>query len=328
MSFRTVEEAPVRLHRSELAVPGSQPRFFEKAARSEADAVFLDLEDSVAPEEKERARNNVVEAVNDIDWGDKTLTVRVNGLDTSYMYRDIIEVGENAGSRLDLIMVPKVGTAGDVYAVDVLLSQIEAAKGISKRIGLSLLMETALGVQNVDEIARASRRTEALNFGPADYAASTGARTVEVGALHPDYAVLTDPDASGARVLHGGDMWHYPLARMVAAARASGLRPIDGPFGDYSDPEGFRVAAGRAAALGCEGKWAIHPAQIAVANEVFSPSEIEVERAHRILEAMDQARKAGEGAASLDGRLIDIASIRQAQLIARKAEMIRARASS
>ncbi len=325
MSFHIVEQATPRLHRSELAVPGSQVKLFEKAAASEADVVFLDLEDAVAPDDKVQARKNVIAALNEVDWGNKTVTVRINGLDTHYMYRDVVDVLEQGGERLDMIMIPKVGTAADVYAVDMLVTQIEDAMGYKKRIGFSLLIETALGMANVEEIAKASPRNEALHFGVADYAASTKARTTNIGGVNPDYSVLTDPDENGNRAVHWGDMWHYAIARMVVAARAAGLRPIDGPFGDFGDPDGYRAAARRAAVLGCEGKWAIHPSQIALANEVFSPSEEEVTKAKRILEAMEQAAKEGKGAVSLDGRLIDIASIRQAEVLVKKAEQIAAR---
>ncbi|MGH6945607.1 MAG: HpcH/HpaI aldolase/citrate lyase family protein [Geminicoccaceae bacterium] len=325
MSFTIVEQRTPRLQRSELAVPGSSPHFFEKAARSQADVVFLDLEDAVAPDRKVQARKNVIQAVNEVDWSDKTLTVRINGLDTHYMYRDVVDVLEQAGERLDMIMIPKVGTAADVYALDMLVSQIESATGRKKRIGFSLLIETALGMMNVDAIAGASPRNEALHFGVADYAASTRARTTNVGGTNPGYAVLTDATDGQARQAHWGDIWHYALARMVVAARAHGLRPIDGPFGDFQDPEGFRAAARRAAALGCEGKWAIHPSQVALANEVMSPPAAEIEKARRILAAMEQARKEGRGAVSLDGRLIDIASIRQAEALVAKAAQISAR---
>jgi len=325
MSFHIVEQATPRLHRSELAVPGSQVKLFEKAAASEADVVFLDLEDAVAPDDKVQARKNVIAALNDVDWGAKTVTVRINGLDTHYMYRDVVDVMEQGGGRVDMIMIPKVGTAADVYAVDMLVTQIEDAMGYKKRVGFSLLIETALGMANVEEIAKASPRNEALHFGVADYAASTKARTTNIGGVNPDYAVLTDPDENGARAVHWGDMWHYAIARMVVAARAAGLRPIDGPFGDFGDPDGYRAAARRAAVLGCEGKWAIHPSQIALANEVFSPSDEEVTKAKRIIEAMEQAAKEGKGAVSLDGRLIDIASIRQAEVLVKKAEQIATR---
>ncbi len=326
MSFHLVEQATPRLHRSELAVPGSQPRLFEKAAASQADVIFLDLEDAVAPDDKEQARKNIIEALNDIDWSGHVMTVRINGLDTPYMYRDVIDVVEQAGRNLDLIMIPKVGTASDVYAVDMLVTQIADAMGYDKRIGFSLLIETALGMANVEAIAAASRRNEALHFGVADYAASTKARTTNIGGANPGYVVLTDADDDGAgRDSHWGDMWHYAIARMVVAARANGLRPIDGPFGDFSDGDGYRAAARRGAALGCEGKWAIHPSQIALANQVYSPSDAEVTMAQRIIEAMAEAVAAGQGAVSLDGRLIDIASIKQAEVMVKKAEMIKAR---
>jgi malyl-CoA/(S)-citramalyl-CoA lyase len=322
MSFKIVEQAPARLNRSELAVPGSQPKLFEKAAKSAADIVFLDLEDAVAPDDKPQARKNVVAALNDIDWSGKTVSVRINGLDTHFMYRDVVDVIEQTGETVDLIMIPKVGTAADVYAVDMLVTQCEAARGRKKRIGFELIIETALGMANVNEIAAASPRNESLHFGVADYAASTRARTTNIGGVNPDYAVLTDADGAGRRAVHWGDMWHYAIARMVVAARANGLRPVDGPFGDFSDPEGYRAGGGRAAVLGCEGKWAIHPSQVALANEVFSPSEAEVTRARRIIVAMDEAAKAGKGAVSLDGRLIDYASIRQAEVLVKKADQI------
>jgi len=320
MSFTIIESAPARLNRSELAVPGSQPQFFEKAAKGAADIVFLDLEDAVAPDEKEKARKNVIAALNEIDWGGKTLSLRINGLDTHYMYRDVVDVLEQAPGKLDLVMIPKIGTPADVYALDMLATQIEQAKGTKKRVGFELIIETALGMQNVEAIAGASKRLESLHFGVADYAASTRARTTSIGGANPDYAVLTDKDENGRRETHWGDAWHYALSRMVVAARANGLRPIDGPFGDFSDAEGYKAAARRAAALGCEGKWAIHPSQVALANESFTPSPKEVERARRILAAMAQAQREGRGAVALDGRLIDIASIRQAEVLVKKAE--------
>ena len=324
MSFFNVEQAKARLNRSELAVPGSQPQMFEKAAKSAADVVFLDLEDAVAPDDKAQARKNIIQAIGDIDWGNKALSVRINGLDTHYMYRDVVDVLEQASDRLDLIMIPKVGTASDVYGVDMLVTQVETAKNRKKRIGFELIIETALGMQNVHEISAASKRNESLHFGVADYAASTRARTTSIGGANADYAVLTEPLADNSRQVHWGDMWHYAIARMVVAARANGLRPVDGPFGNFSDADAFRAAARRAAVLGCEGKWAIHPSQIALANEVMSPSEAEVTRAKRILEAMKEAEAQGKGAVSLDGRLIDYASIRQAQVLVEKAEQIAA----
>ncbi|HET7599750.1 MAG TPA: CoA ester lyase [Gemmatimonadales bacterium] len=312
MSHTRHEPATPRLQRSTLAVPGSSPAMFPKALVSEADVVFLDLEDAVAPADKEQARRNVIQALLDLDWRahGKAVMVRINGIDTHYMYRDVVDVVEQAGHRVDLILVPKVGVPADLYLVDALLTQIEAAKGLPHRIGLEALIETALGMANVEAIAAGRGRLEALHFGVADYAASNRARTVSIGGLNPDYP---------------GDQWHFALSRMTVACRAYGLRAIDGPFGDIRDAEGFRAAARRAAALGVEGKWAIHPSQIALANEVFTPPPAELERARRILDALDAAASEGRGAAQLDGKMIDAASARMAQNVVQVAEAIGAR---
>ncbi len=318
MSFTSIEPAASRLHRSELAVPGSTPALFEKAARSAADIVFLDVEDAVAPDEKVQARKNIIQALNDIDWGSKTVMVRINGLDTHYMYRDVVDIVE-ACPRLDMILIPKVGVPADVYAVDMMVTQIETAMRRTKRIGLEVLIETALGMANVEAIAQSSRRLEALSFGVADYAASTRARTTVIGGVNRDSGVLTDKNAEGGRDFYWTDPWHAAQTRMLIACRAYGLRPIDGPFGDFNDPDGFRAAANRAAVLGYEGKWAIHPSQIALCNEVFTPSEAEIIKAKRIMAAMEQAAQEGRGAVSLDGRLIDYASIRMAEALLQKA---------
>lgn len=314
-----------RLHRSELAVPGSNRRMLEKAPSSGADVVFLDLEDAVAPDDKAQARTNIIEALKTQDWSRCAVSIRMNGLDTHYAYRDLVDIVETCGDKLDTILIPKVGSAADVYFVSTMLSQIEAYKGF-KPINIHVLIETAMGMANVEEIARTCpERMEAMVFGVADYAASVRARTTQIGGSNPDYGVLTDPDDQGQRVYHWGDQWHFGISRMVAACRAYGLRPIDGPFGDFNDPEGYKVAARRAAALGCEGKWAIHPSQVELANEVFTPTPKEVERAKRILIEMDKAAKEGKGAVSLDGRLIDAASIRMAENVVQQIEQIEAR---
>ena len=317
MSFTQYTQATPRLQRSELAVPGSNPKMFDKAATCEADFIFLDCEDAVAPDDKPQARKNIIAALNDIDWSGKTMSVRINGLDTHYAYRDIVDIVEQAGQHLQTILIPKVGTAADVYAVDMFVTQIEQACGIKHKIGLECLIETALGGANVMEIAQASPRLEALHFGVADYAASMRARTTNIGGLNPDY------QCDGAL----GDQWHSALVQIATACRAFGLRAIDGPFGDFNDPEGYREAARRVAALGYEGKWAIHPSQIALANEVMSPPEKEVERARRILVALEEAAKAGKGAAQLDGKMIDIASERMARGIIEQAAQISAKTS-
>ena len=312
MSHHQVTESRRRLHRSELAVPGSRPELFEKAAASRADYVFLDLEDAVAPDEKEAARRHVIDALGDIDWrgASKTVSVRINGLDTHYMYRDLIDVVERAGAHVDTILVPKVGVPGDIYTVDALLTQIEMATGLTQRIGVEALIETALGMANVEAVAASSPRLEAMHFGVADYAASCRARTISIGGLNPDYP---------------GDQWHSALSRMLVACRANGLRAVDGPFGDFGDPDGFMAGARRAAALGYDGKWAIHPAQIDLANEVFTPPESEVDQARRVLQALEEATAAGRGAAQLDGRMIDAASARMARNVVEMAEAISSR---
>ncbi|MBM4207996.1 MAG: CoA ester lyase [Gammaproteobacteria bacterium] len=303
-----------RVQRCELAVPGSNPNMFEKALKSGVDFIFLDLEDAVAPDDKLQARKNIIEAINDLDWKGHgiTVSVRINGLDTQYMVRDVVDLVEQAGSKIDTILIPKVGVYADVYMVEAMLNQLEMQQGLKNKIGIEALIETALGMANVEDIARngVCGRLEALHFGVADYAASNRARTVNIGGLNPDYP---------------GDQWHFALNRMIVACRAYGLRPIDGPFGDIKDPEGYQHAAKRAAALGCEGKWAIHPSQIELANDVFTPPPAEVEKAKRILKALQEAAAQGKGAAALDGRLIDAASERMANNIVRAAEAIAAK---
>ena len=303
-----------RLQRSTLAVPASNPSMVEKAADSEADVVFLDLEDAVAPNDKEQARKNAIQLLNDIDWKgkNKVTSLRINGLDTHYMYRDVVDVVEQAGDKLDVILIPKVGLPADVYMVEAMLNQIEMAKGLKRKIGIEALIETPLGMANVEAIAAAPSRLEAMHFGVADYAAFHKARTVNIGGLNPNYP---------------GDQWHAALSRMTTACRAYGIRPIDGPFGDFSDPDGSRDACKRGAALGIEGKWAIHPSQIALANEEYSPTDAEVDRARQILVALEEAAAQGRGAASLNGKMVDAASEKMARNILAVQEVLKARAA-
>ena len=311
MSYTLYEPSVQRVQRCELAVPGSSPEMFEKALLSGVDFVFLDLEDAVAPDDKLQARKNVIEAINDLDWAGHgiAVSVRINGLDTQYMVRDVVDLVEQAGNKLNTILIPKVGVFADVYMVEAMLSQLEVQEGLTHKIGIECLIETALGMANVEDIARngATGRLEALHFGVADYAASNRARTTNIGGLNPDYP---------------GDQWHSAISRMTVACRAYGLRPIDGPFGDIKDPDGYIAAAKRTAALGCEGKWAIHPSQIALANDVFTPPPAEVDKAKRILEALKEAAEQGKGAAALDGRLIDAASERMATNVVKAAAAI------
>ena len=319
MSFNVQPAGPARPNRCQLFGPGSRPELFEKMAASAADVINLDLEDSVAPADKEEARRNIIKAVNEVDWGTKTLSVRINGLDTEFWHHDVTDLIELTGDRLDLIMIPKVGNAKDVYAVDAVATAAEMHVQKTKKVGFEVIIETAAGAQNVDEIAASSPRMQSMSFGVADYAASMGMNVTGIGGTQDDYYMLSNGDERAVSMV---DPWHYPITRMVAACRQHGLLPVDGPFGDFSDPDGYLAQAKRSATLGCVGKWAIHPKQVALANEVFTPPEAKVTQARRILLAMKEAEEAGQGAAVLDGKLIDLASSRQAQVIVKMAELI------
>jgi malyl-CoA/(S)-citramalyl-CoA lyase len=316
MSFRIQPPAPARPNRCQLFGPGSNVKLFEKMAASAADVINIDLEDSVAPTDKEAARANTIKAINEVDWGKKTLSVRINGLDSGWWYRDVVDLLEQAGERLDLIMIPKVGCAADIYAVDALVTSIETAMGRTKKIGLEVIIESAAGISHVEEIAAASPRLQAMSLGAADFAASMGMSTTGIGGTQENYYMLREGQN------YWSDPWHWAMAAIVAACRTHGVLPVDGPFGDFSDDDGFRAQARRAATLGMVGKWAIHPKQIALANEIFTPSAEAVQEAREILEAMEAAKARGEGATTYKGRLVDIASIKQAEVIVRQAEMI------
>ena len=316
MSFRIQPQPLARPNRCQLFGPGSRPSIFTKMAASEADVINLDLEDSVTPADKDEARRAVIAGVNKVEWGNKTLSIRINGLDTPYWYRDVVDVMEQAGERLDQIMIPKVGCAADVYAVDALVSAIETAKGRAKKVTFEVIIETAAGIAHVEEIAAPSPRLAAMSLGAADFAASMGMATTGIGGTQENYYMEHQGDK------HWSDPWHWAQAAIVAACRTHGVLPVDGPFGDFSDDAGYRAQALRSATLGMVGKWAIHPKQIALANEVFTPSEQAVSEAREILDAMEEARKTGAGAAVYKGRLVDIASVRQAEVIVKQAELI------
>ena len=316
MSFRLQPPAPARPNRCQLFGPGSRPELFAKMSASAADVVNLDLEDSVAPADKAKARANVIAATRDIDWGRKTLSVRINGLDTPFWYRDVVDLVEQASERLDQIMIPKVGCAADVYAVDALVTAIEAAKARTRRISFEVIIETAAGIAHVEEIAASSQRLQAMSLGAADFAASMGMQTTGIGGTQENYYMIREGQK------YWPDPWHWAQAAIVAACRTHGVLPVDGPFGDFGDDEGFRAQARRSATLGMVGKWAIHPRQVALANEVFTPSETAVAEAQEILAAMEKAKADGAGAAVYKGRLIDIASARQAEVIVRQAALI------
>ena len=316
MSFRLQPAAPARPNRCQLFGPGSRPSLFEKMAASQADVVNLDLEDSVAPNDKDEARRAIIAGISKVDWNTKLVSVRINSLDTPYWYRDVVDLLEQTSDRLDQIMIPKVGCAADVYAVDALVTAVEAAKGRTKPISLEVIIESAAGIAHVEEIAASSPRLQAISLGAADFAASMGMQTTGIGGTQDNYYM------QHGEMRHYSDPWHWAQTAIVAACRTHGILPVDGPFGDFSDDEGFRAQARRSATLGMVGKWAIHPKQIALANEVFTPSEEAVAEAKEILAAMAEAKARGEGATVYKGRLVDIASIKQAEVIVNQAAMI------
>ena len=299
----------VRLQRSELAVPATSEKFFEKAARGPADSLFLDLEDAVAPNRRVEARAAAVEALNGIDWGSKTVSVRVNGLTTPWAISDILEVARCP--RLDMILLPKVETAGDVVFLDRLLTGLELERPRERPLGIEILIETTKGLANVEAIAASSPRLEGIIFGVGDYSIELENFDTVFGAPNPEYAVAG----------HANDQWHFALARIANACRAYGLRPIDGPFTKYGDPDAYRASAIRARALGFEGKWAIHPSQVEIANEVFTPSEAQVSWARDIARKMDAAAGEGKGAIGFEGVLIDRAHVLLSGKILRRARL-------
>lgn len=301
-----VRQRPRRLRRVQLSVPGSSEKMMAKAAASAADHVFLDLEDAVAPSAKVEARAKIVAALRTLAWGRKTRCVRINDLTTRYAHEDIITVVEGAGEHLDTIMVPKVLSGKDVYFVATLLNQIEQKLGLERPIGIEVLIEEVQALANVEEICQAHPRLECVIFGMGDYSASQGIDIRSVGGENP----------------YPGDIWHYPRFRMVMAARAAGIDPVDGPYANFRRPEIYREECRRAMILGCVGKWAIHPAQIEPALEVFSPSLEEVTRARKLAAAYARAQAEGLGAVNVDGVMVDAASIRIVNNTLHKAELI------
>ncbi len=299
---------PERLRRSELSTPGSSDKMMEKAAASSADLVFLDLEDSVAPSAKVAARGMIVAAFDRLDFGSKTRAVRINGPETAWCHDDLIDVVTGAGAAIDVVIVPKVKAPRDVWFIDTLLTQLEDKLGLEpNRIGLEVLIEETEALSRVEEIAACSPRLEALILGVGDLAASQGIRTGHVG------------ESSGH---YPGDMWHYSRNRMIVAARANHLDAIDGPNANYRDLDGYRTEATWASTLGAVGKWAIHPSQVDVANEVFSPTTQEIALARLVVEAVHDAEATGSGAASVDGRMIDAATARIFQTVLDRAAAI------
>ncbi|GKX35660.1 MAG: citrate lyase subunit beta [Rhizobiaceae bacterium MnEN-MB40S] len=296
---------PKRLRRCQLAVPGSSEKMMTKAASLDVDHVFLDLEDAVAPNAKVGARDQIVDALNTLDFGSSVRCVRINDLDTHYAYEDIITVVEGAGDNVDTILAPKVRNACDVRFVDRLLSQIERKLGLKRRIGIEVLIEEAEAMMRVEEIAGASDRLEALIFGMGDYSASQG---IDTRSISGD---------SG----YPGDIWHYARFKMIVAARTFGLDAVDGPFVNFRDGDWFRTECVRAKQLGAVGKWAIHPSQVAIAQEVFSPSQEEVDKAYKAVAAYREAQEQGLGAIQVDGQMVDVATVRLVQKVIDQAEL-------
>ena len=292
----------MKSRRSVLSVPGHMKKMHPKARDSAVDIVMFDLEDSVPVDQKETARTQVIQSLLSLDWRDKTVTVRCNALDTPFAYRDLLDVVENAGQVLDAVVVPKVNHPGDIHFVHRLLEGIEMNKQCSNRIGIEASIESAVGLENVSLTAKASDRMISLVFGIADYSASIGARLVSVSG-HGEAEAAVYP----------GHRWHFPLSRIIMAAKANGLLVMDAPYGNFKDLDGLRRSASMANALGCDGKWVIHPGQIEIVNAVFSPSPEEIERARMVIAAYDTAGKSGRGAVSLGGSVVDSATIRMAR---------------
>jgi len=321
MSATIIHPRRERLQRSELAVPASSEHFFEKARDSAADVIFFDLEDAVADHMKEQARIKAIQAINQFDWGNKSIAVRINGLDTRWALRDLVDIATQC-PRLDMILLPKAGTAFDVQFVDHVLTLVEREHNREKTIGIELLIETALGVANAESIASASARLEAMIFGVGDYTVDMRTGDTVFGAPSERYAVLTERGSDGTRMRHWNDQWHFALARIANACRANGLRAIDGPFTNFGDPEGYRASALRSAALGFEGKWAIHPSQIGMANTIYSPSDQQLAWARKTCAAIEASTSAGRGAFADDGVLVDLAHAKLATAMLQRQALI------
>ncbi|OTE98802.1 CoA ester lyase [Halorubrum sp. SD683] len=295
----------VTLRRTQLATPASDEKMMHSAADSDADEVFLDLEDSVAPNAKPDAREPLIAAAREEDWSDKVLSFRMNGIDTEWWYDDVITVVGAAGESIDDIIIPKVKSASDIHTVENLLRQVEVNNGLEVgAIGLEPQIEDGEGIHNVHDIAHASDRLSSIIFGPGDYSAAMGTPGLDIGQF-PEYP---------------GHYWHHALSECNSAAKSAGLPCLDGPYADIEDADGFRQSAERANMIGCDGKWAIHPSQIEIGNDVFAPDPETAERAKRIVDAYAEAMEEGKGAVSVDGQMVDEATNKMAQDIVETAE--------
>jgi citrate lyase subunit beta/citryl-CoA lyase len=303
--------SPSKLTRSQLFVPASRMDMIEKAAKSSADMIIIDLEDSVAPIQKEASRDNVIEALQNIDFGVRVRMFRINALDTSYAYHDVIDIVEQVGENVDLIMLPKVQSQGDLQFLDTLLTQVESHVGLTNTLGIEAQIESASGYLNLKEIGGSSNRLESVIFGPGDYASSMQMPLEFIG------------EADSHDAVYPGHRWHAVMHTLVAVARANGLRCVDGPYADFKDEEGFENACRIALAMGYDGKQCIHPSQLAIANRIFSPSKSQISRAEAILEAYEEALAEGTGAISLDGKMIDQVNLRLAENTLNKFQAIK-----
>ncbi len=295
--------------RSILSVPGHVAKMHNKAAMSQADVIMLDLEDSVPLDAKKSARAQIIKSLNELDWKNKIISVRINSLDTPFGYRDLLEIAEEAGHLIDSIVIPKVNCKGDIHFVEKMLSGIEMAFGYSRPIKIEASIETAKGMACVTDIAKASNRLVCLVFGIADYSASIGARLISISG-----------HGEKEEEIYPGHRWHFPISRMVMAAKAFGLMAIDAPYGNFKDIDGLKKSALTACALGCDGKWAIHPAQIEIINNIFSPGQEDIDRAKKVLKAYDMAKNKGKGAVAVDGRMVDMATVRLARRLFEQAK--------
>lgn len=300
---------PEKLERSVLLAPGSNWKMIEKTAASNADAVCIDLEDAVAPDEKEASRANVARAYRNLDFGNKLRMFRMNGLDTHFAYRDLVEIVEAAGDYIDLVVVPKVNRPEDIYVVETLLGQIESYKSYSRPIGIEALIETALGCLNIREIAACSERLEGFVYGPGDYAASVRMPMESIGEFDENDRV------------YPGHRWHHIMHSIVSAAKAYNKRAVDGPFAGIKNPEGLMQACKIGRAMGFDGKWCIHPSQIETVNQTFVPSEKEIDWARTVLDEYEAALREGRGAISVKGKMIDVASLRMCRAIVERAKL-------
>jgi Citrate lyase beta subunit len=307
-----------------LAVPATSERFVASAARSAADAIFLDLEDAVVASRKVEARALAIRALTQLDWGDRIVSVRINDISSAWGYRDIIEVAAQC-PRLDTVLVPKVSDSEQIRFVERLLASVEADVGREAPIGIEAIVETPQGVANVEHIASASARLESLAFGTGDYSLAMHVPQTRYGSPDPDYGVLGSRSDGTASAFHWNDQWHFALARIANACRANALRPLDGPFTAIDEPAGYEASARKARALGFEGKWAIHPSQIESANRIFIPTPAELTWALRVRDAMSSAAEAGQGATKLDGAMIDLAHVKHAEVIRSRQRLVDAR---